>query len=161
MTIASGNVVTLHYQVSSDDGTVLDSSKDKNPLTVLLGQRFLIEGLEEALMGKNEGDKFNVHIEPEKGYGKRSEQLVQKVPLNMFEGVDVEVGMSFRATTEQGEQSVMIVEKGDDYAVVDGNHPLADVPLNFDVEVVKIREATEEEKAHGHAHGEDGCGHSH
>lgn len=161
MTITPDSVVTLHYKVSSEDGTELDSSFGKTPLTVMLGKRFLIEGLEEALQGKQQGDAFSVHIEPEKGYGHRSEQLVQQVPLSMFEGMEVEAGMSFRATTNQGEQSVVIIETTDEHAIVDGNHPLADVALDFAVEIVNVREPTAEELVHGHAHGPDGCGHDH
>jgi FKBP-type peptidyl-prolyl cis-trans isomerase SlyD len=161
MTITSDSVVTLHYTVSTNDGTQLDSSVDKEPLVVLLGRRFLIEGLEDALVGKNKGDKFELSVEPEKAYGERVDALVQQVPRTMFEGMDVEVGMSFRATTPEGEQSVIIIETTEDEVVVDGNHPLAGIPLNFDVEVIDFRAATETELEHGHAHGAGGCGHEH
>ena len=87
MTITSDSVVTLHYTVSTEDGTTLDSSEGKNPLVVLLGRRFLIEGLEDALMGKNKGDKFDVAVSPEKAYGERADELVQSVPKSMFDGM--------------------------------------------------------------------------
>lgn len=161
MTITSDSVVTLHYTVSTEDGTTLDSSEGKNPLVVLLGRRFLIEGLEDALMGKNKGDKFDVAVEPEKAYGERADELVQSVPKSMFDGMDVQPGMSFRATSEGGEQSVIVIEVSEEEVIVDGNHPLAGVPLKFDVEVVDIREPTQEELEHGHVHGEGGCGHNH
>ncbi|MBU2979092.1 peptidylprolyl isomerase [Alteromonas sp. C1M14] len=159
MTITSDSVVTLHYTVSSEDGTTLDSSEGKKPLVVLLGKRFLIEGLEEALVGKNKGDNFKIDVAPDKGYGERSDQLVQSVPKNMFDGMDVEVGMSFRASSEGGEQSVIVIDVSDDHVVVDGNHPLAGVPLTFEVEVVDCRDATEEEIAQGHLVDEDGHEH--
>ncbi len=161
MTITSDSVVTLHYTVSTEDGTTLDSSEGKNPLVVLLGRRFLIEGLEDALMGKNKGDKFDVAVSPEKAYGERADELVQSVPKSMFDGMDVQPGMSFRATSEGGEQSVIVIEVSEEEVIVDGNHPLAGVPLKFDVEVVDIREPTQEELEHGHVHGEGGCGHNH
>ncbi|BCO19800.1 peptidylprolyl isomerase [Alteromonas sp. McT4-15] len=161
MTITSDSVVTLHYTVSTEDGTTLDSSEGKSPLVVLLGRRFLIEGLEDALIGKSKDDSFNIAVTPEKAYGERADELVQTVPRSMFEGMDVEVGMSFRATTPQGEQSVIIIETTDDEVVVDGNHPLAGIPLTFDVKVIDVREATAEELEHGHAHGAGGCGHDH
>ncbi|MDO6475019.1 peptidylprolyl isomerase [Alteromonas sp. 1_MG-2023] len=161
MTITSDSVVTLHYTVSTEDGTTLDSSEGKNPLVVLLGRRFLIEGLEDALMGKNKGDKFDVAVAPEKAYGERADELVQSVPKSMFDGMDVQPGMSFRATSEGGEQSVIVIEVSEEEVIVDGNHPLAGVPLKFDVEVVDIREPTQEELEHGHVHGEGGCGHNH
>ena len=158
MTITSDSVVSLHYTVSTEDGTELDSSAGKAPLVVLQGRRFLIEGLEEALIGKEKGDKFNLSVEPEKAYGERVDALVQRVPRTMFDGMDVEVGMSFRATTPEGEQSVIIIETTEDEVVVDGNHPLAGIPLTFDVEVVDVRDATEEELAHCHAHAGGSCG---
>lgn len=161
MTITSDSVVTLHYKVSAEDGTELDSSFGKEPLTVLHGRRFLIEGLEEALEGKDKGESFSVSVEPEKAYGHRVDALVQRVPKTMFEGMEVEVGMSFRATTQQGEQSVVVIETTEDDVVVDGNHPLAGIPLTFEVEVVDVREATAEELEHGHAHGKDGHSHDH
>ena len=161
MTITSDSVVTLHYKVSAEDGTELDSSFGKEPLTVLHGRRFLIEGLEDALEGKDKGESFSVSVEPEKAYGHRVDALVQRVPKTMFEGMEVEVGMSFRATTQQGEQSVVVIETTEDDVVVDGNHPLAGIPLTFEVEVVDIREATAEELEHGHAHGKDGHSHDH
>ena len=152
MTITSDSVVTLHYTVSTEDGTTLDSSEGKSPLVVLLGRRFLIEGLEDALIGKSKEDSFNVSVNPEKAYGERADELVQTVPRSMFDGMDVEVGMSFRATTPQGEQSVIIIETTEEEVVVDGNHPLAGIPLTFDVTVVDVREATKEELEHGHVH---------
>lgn len=161
MQIAQNSVVTLHYTVSTEDGTELDSSVGKDPLTVLQGNRFLILGLENALEGKTAGDKFSVDVAPEEAYGERLDQLVQTVPKSMFDGLDVEVGMSFRATTEQGEQSVIVIEATDDEVVVDGNHPLAGMPLSFEVEIVAVREATADELAHGHVHGPGGCGHDH
>ena len=160
MTITPESVVSIHYTVSAEDGTQLDSSEGKQPLTVMLGKRFLIEGLEDALQNKEQGEKFEVDIAPEQAYGQRMDELVQQVPKDMFDGMDVEVGMSFRATTEQGEQSVMIIDVAEDHVVVDGNHPLAGVPLKFEVEVVEVREPTQEEIDHGHAHG-PGSGNDH
>ncbi len=161
MQIADNHVVTLHYTVKTTDGTLVDSSQDQEPLSFIQGSKFMIAGLEEALYGKAIGDKFEITIEPDKAYGDRQEQLLQQVPLNMFEGMEVEVGMSFRATTDHGEQSVIIVDKDDDNVTVDGNHPLAGVTLAFDVSVEDVRDATAEELEHGHVHGAGGCGHEH
>jgi FKBP-type peptidyl-prolyl cis-trans isomerase SlyD len=161
MQIAPNSVVTLHYTVSTADGVELDSSNGKEPLTVIHGSQFLIAGLEEALEGRAAGDKFEVSVAPEKAYGERVDGLVQQVPKNMFEGVDVEVGMQFRATTGQGEQSVIVIDTDEDTVTVDGNHPLAGQELHFAVEVMGVRAATEEEIAHGHVHSESGCGHNH
>ena len=77
----------------------------------------------------------------------------------MFEGMEVEPGMQFRATTDAGEQSVIVIEKTDDEVIIDGNHPLAGERLTFEVKVVAVRDANEEEIAHGHFHGEGGHHH--
>lgn len=159
--IKDNSVVTMHYTVSTGDSVEIDSSRNGNPLVFLYGRGFLVAGLEEALLGKQVGDTFDITVAPEKAYGERYDNLVQAVPKSMFEGMDVEVGLSFRATTDEGEQSVMIIDVTDEEVIVDGNHPLAGVELTFDVEILGLRDATEEEIAHGHVHGEGGCEHSH
>jgi FKBP-type peptidyl-prolyl cis-trans isomerase SlyD len=161
MQIQKDNVVTLHYTVSTTDGDLIDSSHEAPPMSFLQGSHFMIEGIEDALFGKVKGDKFEVTVDPDKAYGDRHDDLVQEVPAAMFEEMDVEVGMSFRATTDDGEQSVIIIDKTDTTVTVDGNHPLAGMSLSFDIEVVDVREATAEEIEHGHVHAEGGCGHTH
>ena len=149
MIISNNTVVTLHFTVSTTDGTQIDTSRDGEPMVVLQGSHYLIKGLEDALEGKKAGDTFAMDIEPALAYGERANELVQMVPKSMFEGMEVEVGMTFRATTDEGEQSVMVIDETDDEIVVDGNHPLAGVTLNFDVEVLDVRHATENEIAKG------------
>jgi len=161
MQIQKDNVVTLHYTVSTTEGDVIDSSYEAPPMSFLQGSHFMIEGIEEALVGKVKGDKFAVAVDPDKAYGDRHDDLIQEVSSDMFDDMDVDVGMSFRATTDDGEQSVMIIDKTDTTVTVDGNHPLAGMSLAFEVEVVDVREATADEIKHGHVHGEGGCGHSH
>ncbi|MFC3122127.1 FKBP-type peptidyl-prolyl cis-trans isomerase [Agaribacter flavus] len=159
MRIADNHVVTIHYTVKTNDGEEIDSSVGQAPLSFIQGSHYMIAGLEEAIYDKQAGDKFTVNVPAEKAYGERLENLVQDVPSSMFEGMDVEVGMSFRATTDDGEQSVIIIDKTDDAVTVDGNHPLAGLSLIFDVSIEDVRTATEEELAHGHVHGPEGCTH--
>jgi FKBP-type peptidyl-prolyl cis-trans isomerase SlyD len=161
MQIADNHVVTLHYTVKTENGDIIDESESSEPLSFIQGSHYMIVGLEDALYSKQKGEKFEITVEPERAYGHRQDQLVQEVPANMFEGMDVEVGMSFRATTDQGEQSVIIIDKDDDQVTVDGNHPLSGMTLIFDVSIEDVRAATEEELEHGHVHGAGGCGHSH
>lgn len=157
MTISQDKVVAMHYTVTDPEGNKLDSSVDGEPLVFLFGHGALIPGLEKALAGKAVGDSFTATIAPEDAYGERHDQLVQSVPKNMFEGMDVAPGMRFRAAGPDGrEQSVIILDVTDDEVVVDGNHPLSGMQLSFDVEVLKVRDATEEELAHGHVHGIEG-----
>lgn len=161
MQIADNHVVTLHYSVKTQTGDLIDESQSEEPLAFIQGSHFMIAGLEDALYGKQKGEKFEITIEPEQAYGHRQDNLVQEVPASMFEGMDIEVGMSFRATTDQGEQSVIIIDKDDEHVVVDGNHPLSSMTLTFDVSIEDVREASAEELEHGHVHGAGGCGHTH
>ncbi|CAH9059664.1 FKBP-type peptidyl-prolyl cis-trans isomerase SlyD [Pseudoalteromonas holothuriae] len=161
MKIAPNKVVRMHYSVLDNDNNTIDNSFDGEPLVFIVGTGYLISGLENALMDKQAGDKLSVTVEPENGYGERHDDLMQAVPTSMFDGMEIEVGMQFRATTDDGDQMVMILDIQDEEVIVDANHPLSGITLNFDVEVLEVRDATEEEIAHGHVHGEGGCGHDH
>lgn len=160
MKVADNTVVLIDYTLTDNDGAVIDSSEGAGPLAYLHGAGNIIPGLEEALLGKEAGDEVQAKIEPAKGYGERHEQLKQDVPRELFSGVDdVQVGMQFQSETEQGPVLVTVVEINDDMVTVDGNHPLAGMHLNFDVTIREVREASEEELAHGHVHGEGGHHH--
>ncbi|WDE12803.1 FKBP-type peptidyl-prolyl cis-trans isomerase [Thalassomonas haliotis] len=162
MKISSNKVVVMHYAVSDSEGTLIDSSYDHQPLAVIHGTGYLIPGLEDALLDHQVGDKFEVSVNADQAYGERNDNFVQNVPKAMFEGIeDLDVGTQLRATTDDGEQTVIVIDISDDEITVDGNHPLAGIDLNFDVEILEVRDATEEELSHGHVHGEGGCGHSH
>ncbi|HAW92868.1 MULTISPECIES: FKBP-type peptidyl-prolyl cis-trans isomerase [unclassified Arsukibacterium] len=157
MTISQDKVVAMHYTVTDPEGNKLDSSADGEPLVFLFGHGALIPGLEQALAGKTVGDSFTATIAPADAYGERHDQLVQSVPKTMFEGMEVAPGMRFRAAGPDGrEQSVIILDVTEEEVVVDGNHPLSGIELKFDVEVLKVRDATAEELAHGHVHGIEG-----
>ena len=161
MKIENNSVVKMHYSVLDSEGNLIDSSYDNEPLEFIQGSKYLIEGLENALLGKTIGDAFEVDVESKDAYGPRIDGLVQQVGLEMFEGFDVELGMQLRASTDDGEQTVIVIEKTDEHVVVDGNHPLAGIDLKFDVEILEVREATAEEISHGHVHSAGGCGHHH
>ncbi|MCW2481681.1 peptidylprolyl isomerase [Candidatus Symbiopectobacterium sp. NZEC135] len=162
MKVAKNLVVSLAYQVRTEDGVLVDESPVSAPLDYLHGQGSLISGLEKALEGREVGEKFDVAVGSNDAYGEYDENLVQRVPKDVFMGVDeLQVGMRFLADTDQGQVPVEITEVEDDHVVVDGNHMLAGQNLKFNVEVVAIREATEEEIAHGHVHGEHDHHHEH
>ncbi|HFD32854.1 MAG TPA: peptidylprolyl isomerase [Gammaproteobacteria bacterium] len=162
MQIEDNKVVVIDYTLTNDSGETIDSSAGGDPLAFIFGTGHIIPGLEKALSGKTTGDKITTRIPPEEGYGKRMEELTQVVPREMFEGVDqIEVGMQFHAQNESGHTHVITVtEINGDQLTVDGNHALADMHLNFDVEVVEVRDATPEELDHGHVHEGPG-GHQH
>jgi len=161
MQIAKDSVVSIDYTLRSTVGEVLDSSQAGQPLTYLQGHSNIIPGLERALEGKNVGDAVSVTVPPEDAYGLRSDELVQSVPKNLFSGAaEVKAGMQFRAQTQAGPRVVTVVGVEGETVTVDANHPLAGQTLKFDVTIVAVRAATEEELSHGHAHGPDGH-HSH
>jgi FKBP-type peptidyl-prolyl cis-trans isomerase SlyD len=162
MKISENKVVVLHYAVSDSEGTLIDSSYDHSPLSIIQGTGYLIPGLEEALLHHKAGDKFEVDVPADQAYGQRHDEYVQTVPKELFGGVeDLEVGAQLRAETDEGEQTVIVIDITDEGITVDGNHPLSGIDLSFDVEVLEVRDATEEELTHGHVHGEGGCGHDH
>jgi len=156
MQISQHKVASIHYTLTDNDGKVLDSSAGREPLHYLHGAGNLIAGMEEGLQGKVKGDKFNLKVAPEKGYGPKDEKLQQQVPRSAFGDQPIEVGMQFQ--TSKG-QVVTVTKLGLESITVDGNHPLAGVELNFAVEVVDVRNATTEEISHGHVHGPGGHHH--
>lgn len=159
MQVADNMAVSFHYTLTNDGGEVLDSSIGDDALVYLHGTGNIIPGLEEALLGKAVGDKFNVRVAAKDAYGEQNDEMIQVIPRAMFEGIDeLEVGMMFHADVSSGSGEVTIVNIDGDDVTIDGNHPLAGVDLTFDVEVVDVRPATEEELAHGHIHGA-GCHH--
>jgi FKBP-type peptidyl-prolyl cis-trans isomerase SlyD len=157
MTIAANKVASIQYTVLDEEGQTIDSSEGGEPLVFLVGAQNVIQGLEEALIGKSVGDVIKTTVEPAKAYGEYNPEGVQEVPMAAFEGVEeIETGMAFTAETEQGPMNLIVTGIEGDMVTVDGNHPLAGKALTFDVTVEAIRDATEEELAHGHIHGEDG-----
>jgi len=153
MNIAQDSVVSIHYTLKNPEGEVIDSSDGGDPLVYLHGAGNIIPGLENALIGKAVDDELEVVVAPGEGYGDYNQELLQKVPLSAFDGVDsVEVGAQFQASTANGPINVVVVDVEDEHATLDGNHPLAGVELHFAVKIAAIREASAEEKDHGHAH---------
>lgn len=158
MQIADRCVASFHYTLTDDAGAVIDSSQDREPMSYLHGAGMIVPGLESAMEGRRAGEAFNVDVPPAQGYGLRDEGLVQAVPRAAFQGVDtVEPGMQFQAQGPQGALTVTVREVGDDTVTVDANHPLAGATLHFAIEVTDVREASEDEIAHGHAHGPGGA----
>jgi len=160
MQVADNLAVSIHYTLTNDEGEVIDTSEGDEALAYLHGYGNIISGLESALTGKSVGDKFKVRIDAEDAYGEIEDDRVQIVSMEMFEGVDeLEVGMQFHADVTSGPGVITIINIDGDDITIDGNHPLAGVPLTFDVEVVDIRPATDEEISHGHIHGAGGHHH--
>ena len=160
MTISQNSVVIMNYTLTDDKGNKLDESQDGS-FAYLHGAQNIIPGLEKELEGKQAGESMTVTVSPAEGYGERNDAMVQKVSREMFdEGGDIQVGMQFHAQSPDGQTIVVTITEVDgDDITIDGNHPLAGVTLNFDVSIVDVRDATEDELAHGHVHGTGGCSH--
>jgi len=152
--IGDNVVVSMHYTLTNNDGEVLDSSEGADPLVYLHGAGNIIPGLEKALIGKTAGASVQAKIAPAEAYGEVEPQLVETVPVSAFEGVDkIEPGMAFQAQGSDGSvRRIVVTAVSDEEVTVDGNHPLAGVELNFDVQIVEVRDASEEEVSHGHPH---------
>ena len=160
MQIGKNKVVVMEYTLTGSDGTVLDTSEGQEPLAYIQGTGSIIPGLESAMEGKASGEHLEVTVQPENGYGVRDDSLLQTTSREQFEGLDdLEVGMQFEAKDDEGEQVVTVIKIEDEVVTVDGNHPLAGETLNFNVDIVEVREATTEELQHGHVHGPGGHHH--
>jgi len=158
--ITADRVVLIHYTLKDDAGAVIDSSAGAEPLAYIQGHGNLVAGLEKALEGKQDGDAVAVSVAPADGYGKRDAALIQRVPRRAMQGAgEIKKGMQFQARTDDGMRMFTVTAMVGDMVTLDGNHPLADKTLHFDVQVLNVREATAEELEHGHVHGAGGHHH--
>lgn len=157
MAIADGCVVTMHYTLRDANGQLIDESDRDQPLAYIHGQGNIVPGLEDALLGRTVGAKFDVAVPPEQGYGPRTSQGPQAVRRSDFpDDAPLFPGMGFAVEGPRGQEIMLFVtEVHDDRVYVDTDHPLAGQTLHFSIEVVSVRQATAEEIDHGHPH-EDG-----
>lgn len=157
--IANDHVVEIHYSLKLDTGEVVDTTDGLKPLAYIHGKKNIVPGLEKALAGKKVGDSFKVTIAPHEAYGVKNPELVKVVTKDQFKNADdIKIGMQFRVPSERGHgMLVEIVNIDGDQVTLDANHPLAGQDLHFDVNVISIRPATEEEATHGHLHKGAGC----
>ena len=157
MTIVEKDAVaSVHYTGTlPESGEVFDTSEGRDPLTFLVGHQQMIPGFEEELMGAEKGERRTFTLEPERAYGEKIAEAVQQIPAEMFGDITPEPGMTLMSDVG----SFNVVSVDGDTVTVDFNHKLAGETLQFSVEVVDVRPATEEEIAHGHAHGPGGHHH--
>ena len=162
MQIAQHTVVTMTYTLTDDQGQVLDQADAAQPFAYLHGADNIIPGLEKQLVGKQATDSLVVTVPPAEAYGEYDERMTQQVPRSMFAGIPDEqivAGAEFHAQTGAGNQTIRIAAADENTVTIDANHPLAGVTLTFDVTIIDVRAASEEEVAHGHAHGQGGHHH--
>ena len=162
MALDKNHVVTLKYVLHTADETgekiFVEETSSEDPMTFLYGVGMMIPKFENEIQNLNIGDTKSFTIEPSEGYGEKDPQAVAQLPLDMFEGQELPpVGAVLPLSDNQGNNfKALVVEVTPEVVVVDMNHPMAGRPLHFDVEILNTRPATEEELAHGHAHGADG-----
>jgi len=160
MKIEKDRVVRFHYSVAEAGKDALESSKEAGqPIAVLFGRGQIIPGLEKAMEGHEAGDSFKAAVAAAEAYGERRDGLTQRIPKKHFGAQRLEAGMQVVLDTNHGPRAVVIQKVGMSVVDVDLNHPMAGKDLEFDIEIVDVRDATEEELAHGHVHGEGGHAH--
>ncbi|KQO02397.1 MULTISPECIES: FKBP-type peptidyl-prolyl cis-trans isomerase [Stenotrophomonas] len=159
MKIEKDRVVRFHYTVSEVGQEPIESSKDREPLAILIGHGNIIPGLETAMMDKEAGESFGVDVKSADAYGERREGLTQRVPKKHFGETRLVPGQQVILQTNFGPRAVTVEKVGMTVVDVDLNHPMAGKDLHFDVEIVEVREASEEEVQHGHVHGDGGHHH--
>jgi FKBP-type peptidyl-prolyl cis-trans isomerase SlyD len=153
MKVEENAVVTIAYTLKNGEGEVLDSSENNGDLSYLHGHQNIVPGLEKELAGKAVGEQVDTTVPPDEGYGERRDDLVFAVPRDRLPEGELELGMQFRAQSQDGQELVVnLVGIEDDEVTLDGNHPLAGEDLHFDVTIQGVRDATEEEISHGHVH---------
>jgi FKBP-type peptidyl-prolyl cis-trans isomerase SlyD len=156
--VSPDKVIKMNYTLTDATGNVLDSSQEE-PMEYLQGHQNIIPGLENALEGLKPGDKKQVTVQPEQGYGTHNPELIFGLPLTQFGEEAPQPGMVVQLQSEEGVMMATIVKQEGDQIILDANHPLAGQVLNFDVEILGIREASPEELTHGHPHGPHGHHH--
>jgi FKBP-type peptidyl-prolyl cis-trans isomerase SlyD len=155
----SHQVISFHYTLTDQSGKQLDSSRGAQPLTFLSGLGQIIPGLEKILIDMTSGERKNVTVMHQEAYGVFNQGLVYKVSRTQLPSQEIKLGDVFATGEGATYQEVMVVDLTDEFAVLDGNHPLAGKDLTFDVEITMTRQATPEEVAHRHVHGEGGHHH--
>lgn len=164
MGIQNNQVVSFHYVLSeiTDDGiqVELESSRQGVPIAILMGHQNMLAAVEAAMLERESGDRFDVELAPEQAYGRRYEEAVQRVPIkHLLTKGKLRVGQLVKVNAKPQPQDARVVKVGKFNVDVDANHPLAGKTLKFEIEIMSVRDASEEEMQHGHAHGDGGHQH--
>ncbi|MDO6562688.1 peptidylprolyl isomerase [Amphritea sp. 1_MG-2023] len=153
MNICNNCYVEIHYTLHNEAQEVVDSSRDAEPLPYIQGKGNIIPGLEQALEGRTAGDKFSLTIAPELGYGERDDARVSIIDAESFAGFDdIHEGLLCQVEAEDGKPqlvTIINIDEDEGEVTIDANHPFAGQTLNFEVEVMRVREATEAELRDG------------
>ena len=155
----SQRVISFHYKLTDPTGKLIDSSNGKPPLAYIEGAGAIIPGLERQLTGLKKGDKKIIQVPAAEAYGLKEEARKITVKREEIPAKEVKVGDRFSGGKDAHAPIYRVTQLTDTEVTLDGNHPLAGIDLTFDIDLTDIREATAEEMAHGHAHGEHGHAH--
>ena len=161
MALQEKKVIIFNYTLKDENGEMLDSTEKGGPFSFVTGNQQVLPGLEDALSRMIIGSKKNIKLAAADAYGEYDEGAVQKVKRNLFpEEAELEIGTSYFAHSPEGQHlQFIITEIEDDVITANFNHPLAGKDLEFDVELLDVRDATSEEMQHGHVHGPGGHHH--
>ena len=159
MKIEKDRVVRFHYSVAETGQPEQETSRNGDPLSILIGHGNIIPGLEKAMEGHEAGDSFGVDVAAADAYGERRDGLTQRIPKKHFGNQPLQPGMQVVLNTNMGPRAVTIEKVGMTVVDVDLNHPMAGKDLHFDIDIVDVREATPEELEHHHVHGDGGHHH--
>ncbi len=159
MKIEKNRVVRFHYTVSEPGQPPVETSRDREPLAILYGHGNIIPGLETAMADREAGESFETTVAPDQAYGPRRDGFVQRVPKKHIRESRVRPGQEIILNTSIGPRPVTVLKVGATVVDVDLNHPMAGKTLQFQVEIVDVREADAAEIEHGHVHGEGGAQH--
>ncbi|WP_299079181.1 FKBP-type peptidyl-prolyl cis-trans isomerase [uncultured Paraglaciecola sp.] len=163
MKISKGTVVQFHYRIKDLDGKELESNFGDQAVAYLHGYNNMMPGIEKSLESMSKGDELEVELEAAETYGEIQADSEQRISVKHLLSAEKKpkwkAGMTAVVNTEQGQREVTIVKAGKFMVTIDTNHPLAGKTLQFELQVESVREATEEEIQHGHAHGVGGHQH--
>ncbi len=154
-------VIAFNYVLKNAQGDLLDKSEPSQPMPFMEGMQQILPALEAVIVKMNEGDKQNVCLAAKDAYGEFKTEMIMEVAKEELAHIKLELGSHLQLQLEKQVKVVKVAKIGETHITLDGNHPLAGVDLNFDVEIVLIRQATDEEMQHGHAHGLHGHAHHH
>jgi len=163
MTVAKDKVVLFHYSLLNSKGDLLENSDAADPMAVLIGCGNILIGLEDAMLGKSVDDQFSVTLPPEQAYGLTLPNAQKRIPIkhlvNAKKKMKLTAGDQIKVNTDQGVRDATVIKVGKFNVDIDTNHPLAGQTLTFDITIDGIRDASDDELSHGHAHGDGGHHH--
>lgn len=161
MQVENNKVVSFHYQLSETGGALIEQTSPEQPAIYLHGHQNILPAMEEAFTDKKAGESFQIQLPAAKAYGEKKPDQQQRVPMkHLVQGKQrLKVGQVVQVNTADGQYDARIIKVGKFNVDIDSNHPLAGMDLTFDIEIVDLRDATDEEKTHRHAHGPGGHQH--